>query len=231
MPAVSHLSGVRGGFLDGAGVGAGPVTAHDLGTGMVVKPSGQRLGSPVWQDVDELMGFDVDEDRSVATTAAEGELVHAEHAWGSVRHGRSLQMSEEPHPARWNREFPAQPCSRPSAQFGCHGTKHETQAGAGPLVGLTHTVDLLNECPSLAGWGIAEEPANGQPNQHRPTGDGTVVQLPTITTVDPAGCDTALRTRSRRACTGQLDQCPVHERLHRLHPYTSSPRKEHALGR
>ncbi|WP_409475136.1 hypothetical protein [Streptomyces sp. HC307] len=56
---------------------------------MVAEPSGQRLGIPVWQDIDELMSFDVDEDRSEATAAAGGELVHAEHPWGLVRHGRS----------------------------------------------------------------------------------------------------------------------------------------------
>lgn len=60
--------------------------------------------------------------------AAEGELVHAEHAGGSVGHGRSMQMSEEPHPTCWNREFPAQPCPRLSTQLGRHGTKHEAQA-------------------------------------------------------------------------------------------------------
>ncbi|GGZ40236.1 hypothetical protein GCM10010344_00870 [Streptomyces bluensis] len=102
VPAVSCLNGVRGGLPDGAGVGAGPIAAHDLGTGMAAKPRGQRLGPPIWQNVDGLVGFDIDEDRSEAAAAAEGELVHAEHTWGPVRRGRSGQVPKKPHPTCWN---------------------------------------------------------------------------------------------------------------------------------
>lgn len=57
VPAVSCLNGFRGGLPDGAGVGAGPIAAHDLGTGRAAKPRGQRLGPPIWQNVDGLVVF------------------------------------------------------------------------------------------------------------------------------------------------------------------------------
>ncbi|GAA3084429.1 hypothetical protein GCM10010449_05260 [Streptomyces rectiviolaceus] len=61
VKAVGHLDCVR---RTGAGtfsVGAGSVTAGDLGTGMLSQPSGQCRGVTAGQQVEGPAGFAVDE--------------------------------------------------------------------------------------------------------------------------------------------------------------------------
>ncbi len=61
------------------GVGAGPVPAHDLDSGMRTQPVGESFCGPVAEDLDRAARFDIDQDRCVPMPSAEGEVVDTEH--------------------------------------------------------------------------------------------------------------------------------------------------------
>jgi hypothetical protein len=79
MPPVGHLDRLWRPRPDALGVRAGPVTAHDLDTGMGAQPGGKGVGGPVVQHVDRPVGVHVEQQCRVGVPAALGEIVHAQH--------------------------------------------------------------------------------------------------------------------------------------------------------
>ena len=60
VPAVGHLDGVGGTRSYAVGVGAGAVTAHDFGAGMLLQPGSDGLRGPIAEQIDRCAGGDID---------------------------------------------------------------------------------------------------------------------------------------------------------------------------
>ncbi len=88
VPAVRHLDRIRRTLAHAVRVGAGPVARDDLDPGMLTKPSGQGVGLPVRQQVDDLVALQVDQGRPVAVATAPGPVIDGEDA----RRGRRLAI-------------------------------------------------------------------------------------------------------------------------------------------
>ena len=75
VPAVSDLDRVRGALPCAVGVGAGPVPADHLGSGVLAQPVCEGIRLAVAQQVHRLAGLRVDQDGSVVPAAAEREII------------------------------------------------------------------------------------------------------------------------------------------------------------
>jgi hypothetical protein len=166
MPVIGHLQGVRGGPLDRLGVGAGPVPADDLRTGMLCEPGHERLRGAVGQHVHDASGLGVDEHGVVGAALAEGELVHPQHPWCTVRHCWRRQQFEQAGPACGQPQAVAQSRSRTAAEFHRDRPQPTRQPDARAAVPLGQPADLLNERLSRATRAVAEEPPNPEPDYH-----------------------------------------------------------------
>lgn len=98
VPPICHLQCVGGGLPDGLGEGHQPVTADDLGAGVLAEPGGDCAGLAIRQHVHRPGGLDVDEDRSVGPSSAELELVDTEYPRRPVRHVWCRQLFQEGSP-------------------------------------------------------------------------------------------------------------------------------------
>nr|WP_228472845.1 hypothetical protein [Streptomyces cyaneochromogenes] len=95
VPAIGDFQSAGGRLSDGLGEGHQAVTAHDLGAGVLLEPSGNRVGLAVRQDVYGPEGHDVDEDRAVGPPFAERELIDAQYPRCLGRHGRGDQLTQQ----------------------------------------------------------------------------------------------------------------------------------------
>nr|WP_243761756.1 hypothetical protein [Streptomyces sp. YIM 98790] len=94
VPAVRALDGVGCSGACAVGVGGSAVAADDLDTGVVGQPGGKGGGLTVRQNIDGVVGVDIDQDRAVGVPPAEGEVVHCEHLGrGLVRFSGRARMS------------------------------------------------------------------------------------------------------------------------------------------
>lgn len=150
MPAVGDLQGVRGGFLDGAGVGGGPVAADDLDAGVGGEPGREGLGGAVGQDIDGTAGFDVDQEGAVSATAAEGELIDPQHPRCPFGNLRGFEQFQQPAAARGQMQLAAEPFAGPAAELDGDSPQPLLQSEAGASISLAQPVDLLDEGTALA---------------------------------------------------------------------------------
>ncbi|MDR6592544.1 hypothetical protein J2S66_000928 [Saccharothrix longispora] len=79
MPSIADLHRVGQGATDGLGVGDRAVPTHDLDTGMLAQPGLQGGLVAAGQGRDTSTGLGIDDDRGVAVSATQGEIVHADH--------------------------------------------------------------------------------------------------------------------------------------------------------
>ena len=123
VPSIGYLGRVRCAAGDAVGVAAGAVAAYDLYAGVAGRPGGQRLGGAFGQHVDGPTGVHVDQDRAVVPSAAQREVVHAQHTrpadagCGGV--GQGADHPDQGHPVDRCREPAGQPGAGSSAQ--CQG--------------------------------------------------------------------------------------------------------------
>ncbi len=80
MEPVSDLQSVGCTAPCALGVGACPVPADDLHSGMTDQPGGQRTGFTRREHIDHAVVFDAGQDGGVGLAAADREVVHAQNS-------------------------------------------------------------------------------------------------------------------------------------------------------
>ena len=81
MPPISHLECVGRATPRSTGVDAISIAADDLDTRVFAEPIHQRIGGGIFQQVDDAMGAHIHQNRAVAPSLSERELVDSENAW------------------------------------------------------------------------------------------------------------------------------------------------------
>ena len=89
MPPVGDLDCLRGSLARAVGVGAGPVPADHLGSGVLLQPFGEGVRLPVAQQVYRLAGLGVDQDGPVVPAAAERGLTGGAARYARVQRSRA----------------------------------------------------------------------------------------------------------------------------------------------
>jgi hypothetical protein len=89
VPAVGDLDRVRCCLPGGLGVGASAVPADDLGSRVVPQPGREGGGLPISQQIHRLVGGHVHQDGAVDMSAAQREVIHAQH-----RHAGRLRIGQ-----------------------------------------------------------------------------------------------------------------------------------------
>lgn len=116
MPAVADLHRVRQGPADRLGVGGRAVPAHDFDPFLPSQPCLQCGGFAVGQDIEALACFGVDDDRGVAVTAAQGEVIDPDHPRDPHRRrGDSPQHPQGGGERDGHGQYPGEPGGRPAA--------------------------------------------------------------------------------------------------------------------
>src|SRR5215470_18694983 len=80
MESVGHLPGPRGSKTRTLCIGSPTVTADDFDTWMRDEPLFQRLGFPIWQEIDRNPLLKVYQDRSERFGAKKREIIDPKHA-------------------------------------------------------------------------------------------------------------------------------------------------------
>jgi hypothetical protein len=113
---------------------------------MLGEPPGDCRRRPVRQQVDGLVGFDVDQDRAVDVALPEREVVHPEHprcrGLGLRQAADQPQQRRLAHPSR---QSLGQAGAGAAGQHHRHALQHPLQAGAASAVADRQPVDLLGK--------------------------------------------------------------------------------------
>jgi hypothetical protein len=82
---IRHLAGRGRPKARGFRVCLGTIPHEDLNPGMCLQPLGDSRGFPIREHGERAPPFQVQQERAVGMTLAQGEIVHAEHRWGNDR--------------------------------------------------------------------------------------------------------------------------------------------------
>jgi hypothetical protein len=80
VPPIGHLHGIGSTAPRRAGIDTVAITADDLHARVFAQPADQ-CGGGIFQQVDDVVSPCIDQDRAVASSATEGELVDTEDLW------------------------------------------------------------------------------------------------------------------------------------------------------
>lgn len=173
---------------------------------MLHEPGGEGVRGAVREEIDGTTGFDVDEDRSVGTSLAERELIHAENPDGpDGRIGQDSQLPQDRRPSS------PKPQSRrePGSGAATHGQPERLEHAAHGLspTGMTpgQRLDLLYECSSAAGSVAAEESTDEQAEHDASATQRPVRQPPPVRAVNSRSDRSAARTDDAAAIAAGLD--------------------------
>jgi len=110
MPAICHLERSRCPVRGSASILGRAVTGDHVDTRMVPQPGRERLGRAIRQEIDWLMVFEVDEDRSIDPPFLQRKIINAKHTWGHRRGGfRLADNTQEGIVTHPHAEFAGQP--------------------------------------------------------------------------------------------------------------------------
>ncbi len=198
MKAIGDLNGV-GCSLPGAfGVGAGPVPADDLHSGMLFQPHRERAGEAIVEHVDGPVGVHVDQDRGVRMTTPFREVVDAQHR--DLPDLGIRQAADQPDQRRPG-DRDAERTGQPSAGAPGQGQPDRLQQAAKQqrpaLMPSRHGGHLLGEGLQLTRLVVAEEPAHLKIDGVKP---------PPIAAVDPGRGHPAPMTRRVHRTGPRRDQ-------------------------
>jgi hypothetical protein len=84
VEAIRYLDSLWRPIAGALSVGARSIAHDDLYAGTLAQPVGERVPRPVGEQVDGGVGFHIYQDRPVAVTTTEREVVDAEHAWCGI---------------------------------------------------------------------------------------------------------------------------------------------------
>ncbi len=188
VPAVADLHCVGQGAADSLGVGGRSVPAHDLDTTAVLPQPGLEGGRlAVGQDRDASAGLGIRDDRGVSVSAAQGEVVHADHLRDHLL--RHRQAADGATRCCGKRAWPAgQPCvpppgritpvppaisGPPAALSGADGAPSTRQSARG-----RSAVDSPARDRPAAGPGRGRRPGGYRPARPSPSGRSTRAPSP-----------------------------------------------------
>ncbi len=197
MPSVGDLHRIRCADTDSFGVGAGPVTAHDLGTGMCLEPDGDGVARSVRQQIDRSPCDQVHDDSAVDVAAAECEVVDPEHGGrldrpvGYRPHGPQQGVASDTHPESGGQSSAGATGHGQSDRF-----DHRTEHRGPPSPPLCQSWHLLGESGCSASAVVAEEPADRQLEHDRVCADCSVGGPASVPRVHPVRPRAAGRTVS-----------------------------------
>ena len=186
MPPVGDLDCFRGALARAVGVGAGPVPADHLGSGVLLQPLGEGARLAVAQQVYGLSGLGVDQDGPVVAAAAEREVIDPEHGdRPGLRVGQRHHQPQHAGPARRQAERACQPRPGPAGQGQRDPGQRPRQRRGAPGAPRGKPGDLLGEGDRGAVRVPAEEPAYRQTNDDRLAARRRVRQPPLVRAVHP----------------------------------------------
>jgi hypothetical protein len=193
---VGDLDRLRGSGADALGVGPGPVSAHSLDLGVLLKPGRQRAGLAVGQHVHRLMGAHVDQDGVVGLAAADREVIDTEDADRAGARQRLGADEADQHVAaarhgRLHREPGPGPAGQRERDLGQR--LGQRRGAAGERRGQPR--NLLGERGLPAPGVEALEPADARDHQCPAAADRKVGELTLIAGVDPGRAPAAPRAR------------------------------------
>jgi hypothetical protein len=90
VPAIGDLERSRGSVGGPAGILGRAVTRDHVDARMATQPGRECFGPTIGQEIDRLMLFEVNQDRSVDPPFLEGEIINTKHPWGYWRYRFSL---------------------------------------------------------------------------------------------------------------------------------------------
>ena len=93
VPSIRDLHGLRCALPDGISIGAGTVTGDNLDPVVTPQLGRERVGLAVGQKVDDLVAFQVDQDRPVVLAAPPRPVIDSQHA-GRRRQGHHRAMNQ-----------------------------------------------------------------------------------------------------------------------------------------
>ena len=85
MKTVCHLQRVRQRLANRLGEGRRAVATDNLNAGMVREPLLDGSSFAVWQEIDRLASFQINQDRAIAVSSAKREVVDAQRMRGGDR--------------------------------------------------------------------------------------------------------------------------------------------------
>lgn len=165
MPPVRDLDRCGCAEAGSLGVGARAVAADDLNSGVVDQPPGQGGRFPVREHVHGPARLDVDQDGSVDTPLAQGEVVNSQHpGCGYLWVGQCLDQSQQGGAADRGVERFGQSGPGPARKHQGYGLQVRVQAGASASVAEGQAGDLFDEGRARAPGCRAAEPPDPQPH-------------------------------------------------------------------
>jgi len=163
MEPIGDLDCPRRSSSRALGILPSPISTDNLTPWMLDQPVLHRLGRAVREELHHLVPLEIDHDRPIGSTLAEGEVVDGKDS-------RCL--------ARWDPEsadlahegIPADRCSamaqQASTRFSTEGKGHVREPGGQPVgttrMGAHHTRDAFGRDAPRAGVVVTEEPASLQ---------------------------------------------------------------------
>ncbi len=79
VPSVGDFDRIRRSGAGSFGIGAGAVTADDLGTGMCSQPFGDGAGCAIGENIHRTVSIHVDQNCAVPVSPAQREVIDTEH--------------------------------------------------------------------------------------------------------------------------------------------------------
>src|SRR5690242_12198187 len=96
MPPICYLDRLRRSLCRSISVGATTISAHNLNSRMSEQPLAHTLGFPIWQQIKNGVGAQVNDDGAIALSAFPGEVVDAYFPYLSCVRGRKeIERFEE----------------------------------------------------------------------------------------------------------------------------------------
>ncbi len=229
MPPVRDLYRRRGAPARAVGVGAGPVPADHLGSGMLLQPLGEGVRLAVAQQARRLACLGVDQDGPVVPAAAEREVVRSRdfHDPG-LRVGQHHYQAQHAGPAGRQVQPRGQPRPGPPGQGQRDRGQRPRQRRGPPGAPRGQPAGLLGERDSCAVRVPAEEPPHRQPDRHRLAADRRVGQPPLVAAVHPLRELAAPRARRTLRAGPRPDPHPPAGGLGSLHGNPGQVRQEKA---
>lgn len=185
MEAVGKLNCLRCSLAGSVGVGTGTIPNKYLDAGMTPQPDRQGRGLAVGQQVDDVVAFQITQDRAVAL-AAPGPVVDAENTdfrhWIGNRLADAAQQrrgaDRDCHPARQARSGITAQCQGDGMVQGA-----KTIGVASP--GLSYYIGTLGEGPLAADGVYTAEAANAHQKNKLTSQTGNVAEAAPVVAVNP----------------------------------------------
>jgi hypothetical protein len=187
VPPAGDLDRVRRAGPGALGAGPGPVPADHPRARAGLQPGRQGRRLPVREQVHDLPGGHVDQDRPADLAAAQREVIDAQ----DLRRGTGLRVrqgrdqGQERAAVHADAQQPGQPRPGPPGQRQPDLREQPEQRHAAPPVPRRQPGHLLSERPRRAGRILAGEPPHRQPDHHRPAPQRAVLHPAGIPAVHP----------------------------------------------